>query len=145
MQDESHAPTKRYVMIELSCDEMACSPCTYPNCQRFVRLQPKTKRLAGTIRSIATKELPVNRKEEKAMAERVTEAAPKYPHYVSRYILTELSCSNAKCSPCTYPNCQRFTRTTKKIKIPQGSPVVSVTELKGDRKLEKLIEEPTKS
>ncbi len=136
--------TKRYVMIELSCDEMACSPCTYPNCQRFVRHQQKSKKFAGTIKSIASKELPVNAKQEKVMAELSAEETPKYPHQVNRYILTELSCSNAKCSPCTYPNCQRFSRTAKKVKVPQGTPVVKVTELKGGKKLENLIEEPKK-
>ena len=61
---------------------------------------------------------------------------------MNRYILTELSCSNAKCSPCTYPNCQRFTSTNKKVKIPKGSPVVNVTELKGGKQIEMIIEEP---
>lgn len=28
---------KRYLMVELSCDGTSCDPCTYPNCQRFVR------------------------------------------------------------------------------------------------------------
>jgi hypothetical protein len=28
---------KRYVMVEISCDRTKCAPCTYPNCQRFVR------------------------------------------------------------------------------------------------------------
>jgi hypothetical protein len=145
MDKEQQDTTKRYVMIELSCDQMACSPCTYPNCQRYARLQPKSKKFAGTIKSVVTKELPVNSKEEKVMAEIATETAPTYPYQVNRYILTELSCSNAKCSPCTYPNCQRFSRSNKKIKIPQGSPVVNVTELKGGKKIEKIIEEPKKS
>jgi len=137
MNAEPHAPTKRYLMIELSCDQMACSPCTYPNCQRYTRITAKNKKLAESIRPIATKELEVVRKEE-------PQEEPKYPHQVSRYILTELSCSNAKCSPCTYPNCQRFSRTNKKIKAPKGSPVVNVTEIKGGKVLEKLIEEPKK-
>ena len=78
MEKDQPDPTKRYVMIELSCDEKACSPCTYPNCQRFTRLQPKSKKFAGTIKSIATKELPVNTREEKVMAEIATETAPTY-------------------------------------------------------------------
>jgi hypothetical protein len=139
MEEETHAPTKRYLMIELSCDEKACSPCTYPNCQRYARLQTKNKKLTESVKPIATKELEVVKKVEKAAEE------PKYPYQVSRYILTELSCSNAKCSPCTYPNCQRYSRTNKKIAIPKGSPVVSVTEIKGGKELKKLIESPKKS
>ena len=31
------ADVKRYIMVESSCDRTKCDPCTYPNCQRFVR------------------------------------------------------------------------------------------------------------
>ncbi len=30
-------PDRRYVMVELACKEKHCNPCTYPNCQRYVR------------------------------------------------------------------------------------------------------------
>ncbi len=42
MEKEEHPTTKRYMMIELSCTEKACNPCTYPNCQRYAR----TKKIA---------------------------------------------------------------------------------------------------
>ena len=38
------APDKRKVLIELSCASTKCDPCTYPNCQRYVRELPKTKK-----------------------------------------------------------------------------------------------------
>jgi hypothetical protein len=28
---------KRYLMLELSCADRKCNPCTYPSCQRFTR------------------------------------------------------------------------------------------------------------
>lgn len=34
---------KRYLMVELSCAERKCNPCTYPNCQRFEREVSKKK------------------------------------------------------------------------------------------------------
>lgn len=40
---------KRYVLIELSCDERHCDPCTYPNCQRFVRENKKKKSFTTRI------------------------------------------------------------------------------------------------
>jgi len=30
-------PDRRYVMVELACKEKHCNPCTYPDCQRYVR------------------------------------------------------------------------------------------------------------
>jgi len=36
---------KNYEDIGTSCDEANCAPCTYPNCQRFVREKKATKRV----------------------------------------------------------------------------------------------------
>jgi len=130
MEKESSPQTKRYLMIELSCDQKACSPCTYPNCQRYARHLPKSKKLSESMKSKATK--------DRKVGEALADEAKKDSQAVNRYILTELSCSEAKCSPCTYPNCQRYARSNKKVKIPKSSPVVSVTELKGGEKLKKL-------
>jgi len=38
------APDKRKVLIELSCYSKQCDPCTYPNCQRYIREMSKKKR-----------------------------------------------------------------------------------------------------
>ncbi|MDH4123953.1 MAG: hypothetical protein OEV21_07725 [Thermoplasmata archaeon] len=122
--------TQRYLMIELACDETQCNPCTYPNCQRYVRHLPKSKKLTATIKPIASKTLEVKLEKE---------AEPQYPHHINRYILAELSCTNAKCSPCTYPNCQRFTRS-KKVSGKVKGPSVSVTELKGDKQVKQIID-----
>ena len=35
---------KNYENIESSCDEASCAPCTYPNCQRFVKERKVGKR-----------------------------------------------------------------------------------------------------
>jgi hypothetical protein len=40
---------KRYVLIELSCDERHCDPCTYPSCQRFVMETKKKKPFTSRI------------------------------------------------------------------------------------------------
>jgi len=36
-KDAAEKQIKRYVLIELSCDVSSCSPCTYPDCQRYRR------------------------------------------------------------------------------------------------------------
>ena len=36
---------KSYENIETSCDVTACAPCTYPNCQRFVKEKKARKRV----------------------------------------------------------------------------------------------------
>ena len=38
------APDSRQVLIELSCASKECNPCTYPNCQRYIREMPKSKK-----------------------------------------------------------------------------------------------------
>lgn len=35
---------KSYENIESSCDEASCAPCTYPNCQRYVRVKKTAKK-----------------------------------------------------------------------------------------------------
>lgn|GEM_PF-3298337 len=35
---------RSYENIELSCDYARCAPCTYPNCQRYVRVKKTAKK-----------------------------------------------------------------------------------------------------
>ena len=37
-------PDKRVVLIELSCFSKQCTPCTYPNCQRYMREMANKKK-----------------------------------------------------------------------------------------------------
>jgi hypothetical protein len=43
----------RYILIELSCSNIHCDPCTYPNCQRFVR-EKREKPIAKSVRAVTT-------------------------------------------------------------------------------------------
>ncbi|MDH7509284.1 MAG: hypothetical protein QHH00_07815 [Methanomassiliicoccales archaeon] len=108
-------PENRYLMIELSCAERKCNPCTYPNCQRFVREKGKGK----VISSRVFESVP----------------APEPDKMRQRYVLLELSCAERKCQPCTYPNCQRFEREVVKKK----SFKMRVVELSGDNGLKDLL------
>ncbi|MBC7108022.1 MAG: hypothetical protein H5T41_04425 [Methanomassiliicoccales archaeon] len=105
----------RYLMIELSCAERKCNPCTYPNCQRFVREKGKGKVISSRVFESAP--------------------APDPDKMRQRYILLELSCAERKCQPCTYPNCQRFEREVVKKK----SFKMKVVELSGDNGLKELM------
>ncbi|MBM4248434.1 MAG: hypothetical protein FJ149_03190 [Euryarchaeota archaeon] len=50
-------PDKRQVLIELSCASESCDPCTYPNCQRYVREQSKSKKpVIRRIRELSAEE-----------------------------------------------------------------------------------------
>ena len=54
-----------------------------------------------------------------------------------RYLLVELSCKDHKCSPCTYPNCQRFARlASDKKKKPFK---VKVTEVQAGKEVQSLL------
>jgi len=53
-----------------------------------------------------------------------------------RVVLIELSCKDEKCSPCTYPNCQRFARETLKKKVPFK---VKVTEIEKGKEVQSLL------
>jgi hypothetical protein len=133
----------RYLMVELSCGETQCLPCTYPNCQRFVREHKKTKNAALAVKNVTTKtfdvKAPVVKEEGGLKVVRYDEKQ------IDRFLLVELSCSNVQCSPCTYPNCQRFVRENR------GKPIIksvraNVIELKGDQQLsEILVEKKTKT
>jgi len=132
----------RYLMVELSCGETQCLPCTYPNCQRFVREHPKTKKVALTVRDVTTKafdvKAPVVKEEGELKVVRYDEKQ------IDRYLLVELSCTNVQCSPCTYPNCQRFVRERREKPIVKGIRA-NVIELKRDQQLsEVLVEKKTK-
>jgi hypothetical protein len=51
------APDKRQVLIELSCASKQCDPCTYPNCQRYVREMSKAKKpVVTTVTEISAEE-----------------------------------------------------------------------------------------
>lgn len=87
---------RRYVLLELACKEKKCDPCTYPDCQRFVRgidKRPPISTRMFELRSL----------------EREGQIEPD-----RRYVLVELACKEKKCDPCTYPNCQRYVREFRK-------------------------------
>ena len=54
---EPNVPDKRQVLIELSCASQNCDPCTYPNCQRYVREMPKSKKpVVRRIKEVSAEE-----------------------------------------------------------------------------------------
>ncbi|MGQ9587965.1 MAG: hypothetical protein ACUVT7_06255 [Thermoplasmata archaeon] len=111
---------ERYVLVELSCKDRKCSPCTYPNCQRFVRTVPKK----APFETRMTKMFEIKKPMTKPQDTR------------ERLVLIELSCKDRKCSPCTYPNCQRFAREVQK-KAPFK---VKVTEIEKGKEVQSLLE-----
>jgi len=111
---------ERYLLVELSCKDRKCSPCTYPNCQRFVRSTPKKKPFETRMTKMFEVKKPMT--------------TPKDSR--DRILLVELSCKDKKCSPCTYPNCQRFVREVQKKKAPFK---VKVTEVQADKELQSLL------
>jgi hypothetical protein len=110
----------RYLLIELSCKDWKCSPCTYPNCQRFVRSAPKKKPFETRMTKMFEVKKPIT--------------TPKDSR--DRILLVELSCKDEKCSPCTYPNCQRFARVAQKKKAPFK---VKVTEVQAGKEVQSLL------
>lgn len=40
----------------------------------------------------------------------------KVEKWIRRYETIEAACGNARCIPCTYPNCQRFVRERKAVR-----------------------------
>jgi hypothetical protein len=50
-------------------------------------------------------------------------------------VLLELSCSERKCNPRTYPNCQRYEREVVRKKPLK----VKVSELSGDEELKSVL------
>ena len=121
MEKDQPDPTKRYVMIELSCDEKACSPCTYPNCQRYVRTAPKKKPFETRMTKMFEVKKPMKAEDTR-----------------ERLVLIELSCKDEKCSPCTYPNCQRYAREAMQGK--KKAPFkVKVTEIEKGSEVKSLL------
>ena len=56
-EKEPDEPDKRQVLIELSCASKHCDPCTYPNCQRYVReMTKKGKPVVMRVVEISTEE-----------------------------------------------------------------------------------------
>lgn len=121
-KQERDQTQERYVMVELSCAERRCDPCTYPNCQRFIREN-------GRKRVVSSR-----------MFESPKPALAGDQHR-QRYVLLELSCSELKCQPCTYPNCQRYEREIVKKKPFK----VKVVELAADKDLKSLLAKPGKA
>jgi len=120
---EQKAPPKseeRYLLIELSCKDKKCSPCTYPNCQRFVRSVPKKKPFETRMTKMFEVKKPITSPGDTR----------------ERILLVELSCKDKKCSPCTYPNCQRFVRLSGKEKVPFR---VKVTEVEGGKEVQSVL------
>src|SRR5512136_2721141 len=110
---------ERYLLVELSCKDLKCSPCTYPNCQRFVRTTPK--------------KVPFETRMTKTFEIKKPITTPKDTR--DRILLVELSCKDEKCSPCTYPNCQRFARLASKKKTFK----VKVTEVQAGKEVQSLL------
>ena len=112
---------ERYLLIELSCKDWKCSPCTYPNCQRFARSTPKKKPFETRMTKMFEVKKPL--------------ATPNDTR--DRILLVELSCKDKKCSPCTYPNCQRFVRAAAHGK---KAPIkVKVTEVQAGKEVQSLL------
>jgi hypothetical protein len=111
---------ERYLLVELSCKDRKCSPCTYPNCQRFATTAPKKKPYETRMTKMFEVKKPIT-----------SQGEPR-----ERMVLIELSCKDKKCSPCTYPNCQRFAKETGKGKRPFK---VKVTEIEKDREVQSLL------
>jgi len=112
---EIDSKDKRYLMIELSCKDSKCDPCTYPECQRYVKLTQKPK---FNVRKFEVEKPPMGEED-----------------YRKWYMFVELSCSDKKCNPCTYPTCQRYEREQKGKKPFK----VKTTELKKDEQLAKIV------
>ena len=111
---------ERYLLVELSCKDRKCSPCTYPNCQRFVRTVPKKKPFETRMTKMFEIKKPITKPQDTR----------------ERLVLIELSCKDQKCSPCTYPNCQRFAREAQKKKAPFK---VKVTEIEKGKEVQSLL------
>jgi hypothetical protein len=111
---------ERYLLVELSCKDQRCSPCTYPNCQRFVRTVPKKKPFETRMTKMFEIKKPITKPQDTR----------------ERLVLIELSCKDKKCSPCTYPNCQRFAREAQKKKAPFK---VKVTEIEKGKEVQSLL------
>ncbi len=111
---------ERYLLVELSCKDHKCSPCTYPNCQRFVREVPKKRPYETRMTKMFEIKKPVT--------------SPQDP--LERLVLIELSCKDKKCSPCTYPNCQRFAKVAGQGKKPFK---VKVTEIEKGKEVQSLL------
>ena len=125
--DKERTTDERFLLIELSCKDKKCSPCTYPNCQRFVREMPKKTPFETKMTKMFEVKKPVTK--------------PSDPR--ERMVLIELSCKDRKCSPCTYPNCQRFSSETMKAK--KAPFKVKVTELSKGEDLKKVLKKKEKS
>jgi hypothetical protein len=120
-QSQSQAKgEERYLLVELSCKDQKCSPCTYPNCQRFVRTTPKKKPFETRMTKMFEIKKPITKPQDTR----------------ERLVLIELSCKDEKCSPCTYPNCQRFARESQKKKAPFK---VKVTEIEKGKEVQSLL------
>jgi hypothetical protein len=111
---------ERYLLVELSCKDHKCSPCTYPNCQRYVRSVPRKAPFETRMTKMFEVKKPI--------------VAPDDPR--ERVVLIELSCKDRKCSPCTYPNCQRFAKEAQKGKKPFK---VKITEIEKGKEVESLM------
>jgi hypothetical protein len=131
--EKKAAPMKhsdeRFLLIELSCKDMKCSPCTYPNCQRFVRELPKKKPFETRMTKTFEVRKPVVKPEDTK----------------EKLVLIELSCKDTKCSPCTYPNCQRFAKTTLQSMRKKAPFKVKVTELKKGEDVKALLKKEAKA
>jgi hypothetical protein len=118
MDETTESKDKRFLMIELSCKDHKCNPCTYPDCQRYVKLTQKPK---FNVKRFEV-ENPSMKDEERQWI-----------------MFVELSCKDKKCNPCTYPNCQRYQRQVSGKKTFK----VKTTELKDTKETKQVVEDET--
>ena len=119
---EEKATDQRFLLIELSCKDHKCSPCTYPNCQRFVREKPKKTPFETRMTKMFEVRKPMVKPDDTR----------------ERLVLIELSCKDKKCSPCTYPNCQRF--AAEALQSKKKAPFkVKITEIESGADVKKVM------
>ena len=104
---------KRYIMVELQCDMTQCKPCSFPDCPLLEKSEKDLEH--------ETKTVELSKALDKDLEENI----------IKRYLMVETSCDGTACDPCTYPNCQRFSRDMKlemreKFKKPKVRRIFSI-------------------
>ncbi|UCD92521.1 MAG: hypothetical protein JSV43_00920 [Methanobacteriota archaeon] len=62
---------RRYVVVELACKEKHCDPCTYPDCQRYVREFKKKERFTTPLFEMSREDWKKTKKESLGEGEEV--------------------------------------------------------------------------
>lgn len=66
---------RRYVVVELACKEKHCDPCTYPDCQRYVREFKKKERFTTPLFEMSREDWKKSKKESLGEGEGVVAQA----------------------------------------------------------------------